>query len=124
MLTFVILWDIFWYDETKLLTLLSFGGSLTCVAEVSDGIKCVSLNNQPYQAGPTLLDVNSYELLYYSFVVNVNKCCGSCTTIDDPYARICVPNKVKNMNVKVFNLISRVNETRFLVQHEFLVHLD
>ena len=30
----------------------------------------------------------------------------------------CVPNKVKNVNVKVFNLMSGVNETRFLVQHE------
>ena len=27
-------------------------------------------------------------------------------------------NKVKNINVKVFNLVSRANETRFLVQHE------
>ena len=30
----------------------------------------------------------------------------------------CVPNKVKNTNVKVFDLMSVVNETRFLVQHE------
>ena len=28
------------------------------------------------------------------------------------------PNKVKNMNVKVFNLILRVNKTRFLAQHK------
>ena len=31
---------------------------------------------------------------------------------------MCVPNKVKNMNVKVFNLMSGVNETIFLVQRE------
>ena len=31
---------------------------------------------------------------------------------------ICVPNKVKNMNIRVFNLMSALNETRFLVQHE------
>ena len=30
---------------------------------------------------------------------------------------MCVPNKEKNMNAKVFNLISGVNETRVLVQH-------
>ena len=35
-----------------------------------------------------------------------------------PYVQLCVPNKVKNMNVKVFNLISRVNKTRFLIHHE------
>ena len=28
------------------------------------------------------------------------------------------PNKVKDVNVNVFNLVSGVNETRFLVQHE------
>ena len=32
--------------------------------------------------------------------------------------RVCVPNKVKNINEKVFNLISRVNQTRFLIQYE------
>ena len=31
---------------------------------------------------------------------------------------ICVPNKVKNMNIKVFNLMSEANETKFLVSHE------
>ena len=34
------------------------------------------------------------------------------------YACFFVPNNVKNMNVKVFNLISGVNKTRFIVQHE------
>ena len=42
----------------------------------------------------------------------------SCKTTDDPYAQVCVQNKVKIMNVKVFHLISRTNETRFLVQDE------
>ena len=39
-------------------------------------------------------------------------------TNDDPYAWFCVQNKVKNMNVKVFSLMSWVNETRFLGQHQ------
>ena len=34
--------------------------------------------------------------------------------VGDPYARVCVPNKVKNMNVKVFNLMSGVNEEKLL----------
>ena len=46
------------------------------------------------------------------------KCVGSSNTISDPYAQVCVSNKVKSMNVKVFDLMSRLNETRFLVQHE------
>ena len=46
------------------------------------------------------------------------KCVGSSNTISDPYAQVCVSNKVKSMNVKVFDLMSGLNETRFLVQHE------
>ena len=41
-----------------------------------------------------------------------------CNSIDDPYAQACVPSWVKNMNIKGFNLISRVNQIGFLVQHE------
>ena len=55
---------------------------------------------------------------FYAFIVSVNKRGGSCNTIDDPYAQICVRNKFKNMNIKLFHLISEVNVTRFLVQHE------
>ena len=76
-------------------------------------IKCISLNNQPSQGRPTLDDINCNETLFYRFTVSVNKCCGSCNAIDDPYAWVCVLNKVKNMNVKLFNLMPRVklNET-------------
>ena len=83
-------------------------------------IKCLTLNNQPCQARPTLVNINSDETLFYPFTVSVNKCGGSCNTIDGPHAYI--PNKVKNMNVKVFNLVSRVNETRFTVQQKSCVN--
>ena len=46
-----------------------------------------------------------------SLVLTIN---NSSNTIDDPYVRVCVSDKVKNMNVEVFDLISRVNE----IQHE------
>ena len=81
-------------------------------------MKCVSLNNRSCQARPTLFDINSDETDFYPFIVSVNKYGGSFNTIGDPYTRVCVPNKVKNMNAKVFNLMSGVNETRFLVQHK------
>ena len=43
-------------------------------------------------------------------VLKKNKCSGSCNTINDPYAKLCVPDVVKNVNVKVFNLMSRTND--------------
>ena len=75
-------------------------------------IKCVTLNNWPCQARPRLVNINSDETLFYSFNVTVKKCGGSCSTINDPYTPVCAPNKVKNIDVKVFNLISGANETR------------
>ena len=48
--------------------------------------------------------------MLYPFTIKVNKCNGNCNNINDPYARICVPDIVKNLNVKVFNLMSRTNE--------------
>ena len=31
---------------------------------------------------------------------------------------MCVPDVVKNLNIKVFNLMSRTNETRYIEWHE------
>ena len=36
-------------------------------------VKYVSLNKRPCEAGPTLVDTNSYETLFYRFTVSVNK---------------------------------------------------
>ena len=56
--------------------------------------------------------------LFYPYTVSVNKCGGSWNTIDNTYDQVGVLNKVKQINVTVFNLMSVVNETRFLVQHQ------
>ena len=34
------------------------------------------------------------------------------------YAELCVPDVVKNMNIKVFSQISRTNETRYVSCHK------
>lgn len=106
--------------------LLSCGGSLSRVAEVFnrnvftrevfDWIKCLSLYNEPCQPRPTLIEINSNERFCYPFAVSVNRCGGSCNTINDLYAKTCNPNmNVKNVDVKVFNLMLGVSETRFCV---------
>ena len=66
----------------------------------------------------TCVNINLNVALFNPFTVSVIKCGRSCSIINHPYAQLCVPNKVKNMNVKVFNLMSVVNESRFLVQNE------
>ena len=36
----------------------------------------------------------------------------------DPFAKLCVPDVVKNINIKIFNLLSRINETRQIIWNE------
>ena len=38
--------------------------------------------------------------------------------MNDPYAKICVPDTIKNTNVKVFDLMSRTTETRHMGRHK------
>ena len=79
--------------------------------------KCVDLANQKCVVRPKIIDVNSNDLVFYPFKIAVNKCSGSCNTINNPFDKICVAKDVKNMNVRVINLLSRVNETRFVEWH-------
>ena len=69
---------------------------------------CISMNNQGCKARRKV--VNSNNPIFYSFSIKTSKCRGNCNNINDPYARICVPDIIKNLNVKVFNLMSRTND--------------
>ena len=76
------------------------------------------MNNQACKVRPEIINVNSNEPVFYPFSIKTSKCSGSCNNINDPYAKICVPDVVKDLNVKVFNLMSRTNETRHIKWHE------
>ena len=83
------------------------------------------MNNQACKARLEIVNVNSNESVFYPFSIKASKCSGSCNNINDPYAKICVPDVVKDLNVKVFNLISITNETRHKKWHEtFKCRLD
>ena len=83
-----------------------------------NSLECVSENNQECKARPKIINVNSNEPVFYPFSIKVNKCGGSCSSINDPYAKLRIPNIVENINVKVFNLMQRINETRQIILHE------
>ena len=83
-----------------------------------NSLECVSMNNQECKIRPEIISINTNEPLFYPYSIKINKCKGSCNTINDPYARICVPDKIKNTNVKVFNLRSRTNEKRHIKWHK------
>ena len=83
-------------------------------------LECVSAVNQKCTPRPKILDVNEGvdEALFYPYNVLVNKCSGSCNTLDDPMAKLCVPNTVKRINMKVYNFLMRLNATRNVLWHE------
>ena len=56
--------------------------------------------------------------MLFPFSIKTSKCSGSCNNINYPSAKICVPDVVKYLNVKVFNLMSRTNEKRFKEWHK------
>ena len=80
-------------------------------------LSCISMKNQESKTRPQVINVNGDEALFFPFSIETNKCSGS-NNINYPYAKICVPDFKKNLNVKVFNLMSRTNETRFTEWHE------
>ena len=61
-----------------------------------------------------VVNVNSNNPIFYPFSIKTRKCSGNCNNINNPYAKTCVPDVIKDLNVKVFNLMSRTNETRFI----------
>ena len=75
-----------------------------------NSLKCVSMINQKCKLRPEKINLNTNKPIFYLYSIKINKCKGSCNTINDPYARICV----KNINVKVFNLMSRTSEARHI----------
>ena len=93
---------------------LAFISSLVSTTPIS----CISMNNQTCKIRPEIIIVNSNEPVFYPFSIKTSKCSGSCNTINNPYAKICVSDVVKDLNVKVFNLTSRTNKTKHIKWHE------
>ena len=75
------------------------------------------MNNQECKIRPEITNINSNEPLFYLYSVKISKFSGSCNNVNNPYAKLCVPDIVKNTNIKAFNLMSRTNKTRYIEWH-------
>ena len=83
-----------------------------------NSLECVSVSNQKCKIRTKVIDMNNNEPVFYPFSIKVNKCSGSCNNISDPYAKFCVTGVVKNINVRVFNLMSWSNQIRHIEWHQ------
>ena len=89
-------------------TRLVFLSTLTSINLLS----CISMNNQECKVRPQIVNVNGDDPVFFPFSIKTSKCSGSCNNINNPYAKLRVPDIVKNLNLKVFTLMSKTNKTR------------
>ena len=79
------------------------------------------LSNQKLMAQHTLINLHpneySQEFHYYPFVVKLDKCVGSSNTLNDLPNKVRVPNKTEELNLRVFNMITGINESKTLTKH-------
>ena len=98
----------------------AFFTGLTVLSNLTSAtsLTCISMNNQACKVRPEIINVNSNEPVFYPFSIKTSKCSRSYNNINDSYAKMCVPDVLKDLNVKIFNLMSRTNETRQIKWHE------
>ena len=70
-------------------------------------------------AKPMLIDLSPDELYsssyyYYSFIhsfiISMNRSDGGSNSIDDPFGRIHILNKMEQVNLLIFNMVKELNE--------------
>ena len=84
----------------------------------ANSLSCILMTNQECKARPQVVDVNEDEPVVFPFSIEKSECSGSYNNINYPYVKMCVSDVVKNLNVKVFNLMSRANEIKHIEWHE------
>ena len=81
-------------------TMMLFGCNLSNV----NPLECVSMSNQECKVRPEIVNIKSNEAVFYPFSIKIGKCGGSCYNISDPYAKLCVNDVVKNMNISKYSI--------------------
>ena len=59
------------------------------------------MNNQECKARPETINVNCNNPVFYPFSIKTSECSSNCDNISNPHANICVPDVIKDLNVKV-----------------------
>ena len=82
---------------------------LSSIVNASNHTKFILSSNQKWKIQPTLINLHpneySHEFHYYPSAVKLDRCVESCNTLNDLFNKVCVPNKTKDFNLSVFNMI-------------------
>ena len=60
-----------------------------------NSLECFSMNNQECKIRSEIININTNGPLFCPYSITINKCIGSCNTINDPYANLCVHHIIK-----------------------------
>ena len=80
-----------------------------------NSLKFVLIKNQECKVREAIIN---NEFMLYPFSIKVNRCNGNCNNLSNPYSRLCVPNIIKNITEKLFDLMSWKNKTKQINWHE------
>ena len=97
-----------------------FLGLLISIVNASNHAKCISISNQKYMIQLTLINLHpneySKEFHYDLFAVKLDRCVGSCNTLNDLSNKLCIPNKTEDLNLSGFNMITGIKESKRLTK--------
>ena len=98
-----------------------FIGLLTGLVNGSNHTKCISLSSQKCMIQSTLINLHpneySQEFHYYPFLVKLDRWVGSCNTLNNLFSKVCIPDKIEDLNLSASNLITGINESKTLTKH-------
>ena len=75
-------------------------------------VKSSNMHNSTYSD-----KFSSYLVHYCPLAVNLDKCVENCNTPNDFSNKVCVPNKTEDLNLRLFNMITGINESKTLPNH-------
>ena len=94
---------------------------LTGIVSASNNTKFELLSNQNRMNQPTLINLHpneySQEFDYYPFAFKLNRCAGSCSTLNGLFNKICVSNKTEDLNLGVFKMFTELKKSKTLIKH-------
>ena len=94
------------------------------LVSTANSLKCISLKNHEYKVREVVV---KSEHTSFPYDIKVNRCSGNCNNTTSPYAIVCVPNIIKNVTVKMFDLMTLSNKAKqaaFRESCKFICRLD
>ena len=85
------------------------------LVSTANSLKWISLKNQECKVRKVVV---KSERMTCPYNIKVNRCCGNCNNITNPYAKVYVPDIIKNATIKMFYLMTLRNKIKRVIFHE------